>query len=175
MSRRARFRILLRMRRFGRSHALQPTLRAAPLVGLLVLLPSMACVSTPRPIGPVLLEGPVAPTTAEISRAAPVQGATRGPLLLRDATLAAAAGLYRWSAVIENPSDGTLEVTVVATLLDETGGPLEYESLELQLGRGEESRVEGSLAAAGEPVRFRVEYWVRLPPPPDRRLERGES
>lgn len=132
-----------------------------------------ACVSLPQPAGPVTLEGRVPPFGDDGgSVAAPAPGAVRGPLLLRNARLTVTENAWLWQAELVNPSGARFESTVVVTLLDEAGTPLSHQTRDLELGPHQERRLEGRLEGAAAAQRFRVEYWVRVPPPPDRRIDR---
>ena len=85
--------------------------------------------------------------------------------------------VFSWSCSIENPSSTALDVTVVVQLLDSAGRMLASGTSALLLDGGERTGIDGEVAvepgAAGLAATWRLDYWIRVPPPPDRRI-RGD-
>lgn len=130
------------------------------------------CVSAPRPAGPVRVEGAVPPAGEVGTAGTPTSRVPQGPLLLRGARLESTGADYAWAVELVNPSDTTFDVSLVVTLMDEDDRPVGSGVQELRLGPGDVSGLDGTIAVTAPPARFRIEYWVRLLPPPERRIGR---
>lgn len=139
----------------------------------MVALAQSGCVSPPRPAGPVRIEGPV-PGAGERATAGTLAGrVTQGPLLLRAGELTGMRhGTYAWSVELVNPGDGRFDVSLVVILLDGEARPVGTAVRDLVIGRHDRVTLSGTVAATSSATRFRLEYWVRVPAPPERRRDR---
>lgn len=166
--------------------AVRPNRRPCKLLpaGFAALLIA-ACVSPPRPAGPTTLAGRLPPLTAGASGdAAPAPGASEGPLRLRDPAFrwrhaGEASARYAWECTLENPSHTTFLVTLVVGLWDADGRLLvsNSESLLLEARSHRRASGEGSVdaATAAQATEWRIEYWVRVPSPPDPAPDAGRD
>ncbi len=157
-------------------------MRASPRALLCVWglgLLGAGCVSPPRAVGPTTLLGAVPQRSGDIAGASPTPGSATGPLTLVDPGLSwiGPDGQYRWQVVLNNGSQTEFEVTVVFELLDAQGRTLAHDQASFVLGGGKQHRVlrQGTVTVQQREsaTHWRVEYWVRLLPPPERRVRRS--
>lgn len=150
---------------------------------LAVALAATACVSTPRPVGPMTLSGTLPPpaegATAAADRAA---GATDGPLLIVDPRFqwthaSATEATYAWSCTVENPSDAAFRVTLIVHLLDANGRQLAATNQSLRVAADSSVPVRGDglieATESGNVASWRLEYWVETGLDGDGAVDRG--
>lgn len=152
-------------------------LRRAPTRVALLLAASVlaACLSPAGLVGPVSIEGTLPPLGAHPAAAAARTGVSAGPLLLQDGRAWREGPAVRWEVTVTNPSRTTFDVTVVGVLLNGEGLPAASTVRELRLRGGDAAQVTGTIPDDPAAVDFRIEYWVVLLPPPERRIERDGS
>lgn len=139
-----------------------------------------ACATAPRPVGPTGWSGRVpAPEVGLAATAARAPDATDGPVLVTEPRFrwlhaSDTVAVFSWTCALENPSSTALGVTVVVQLLDAAERMLASGDSALLLAGGERTVIEGEVsvdtAAAGHATGWRLDYWIRVPPPPDRRI-----
>ena len=157
-------------------------MRASPRALLCVCglsLLGAGCVSPPRAVAPTTLLGAVPVQSSEIAGARPTRGSATGPLTLIDPRLLwiGPDGQYRWQVVLSNGSQTEFGVAVVFELLDAVGRTVAHDEANFVLGGGKQHPVlrQGTVTAQqrDSATHWRIEYWVRLLPPPERRVRRS--
>lgn len=158
--------------------------RASPRALLYVCgmtLLGAGCVSPPRAVGPTTFVGVVPLRTGHLVDASPVPGSAAGPLTLVDPQLSWTGpdGQYQWQVAIRNESQTELQVTVVFELLDAQERSVADDQVNFLLGGGKQYRLarEGTVTRQQRDTatHWQVEYWVRLLPPPERRVRTSDD
>jgi len=142
---------------------------------LVIGLMAAGCLSLPRPVAATRWIGPV-PKANEATAVVAVPASVRGPLQVTRSELrwtSRSDGRYAWAVELYNPSDTRLGATVVIEIRGPERSVLAHQEKMLSLAGGHRQEIAGggklSQEQASSALDWQIEYWVRVPPPPERR------